>query len=536
MSLRKQNGPPPSEMAHERPFDERKLNKNNVADNHLDNDNNLTNEMDFGSGHNSSKAIDSDNEDDASFQPTEQSGEFPSGPTVAHLRRTSPRQDPLQELYIPNSIMFDIAMFHIASDQYSFDDEYSTEVALDDFDEDTNDEQHNFERRKAAYVDWASLSDGVKWAVVYDLTQDMGFTAATRALCLSTDEIISFRKLYRDEKAKWYAFHARMVGEIQDALEREPNESARPFPRAGFNATLAPALHLVTDSLGKAEVEQGRRFLKFLALNKYANVFNKWYGSGSRFHAMPEVLDLNLDFLEQTHYRHPGFDINFQPEVKLEAQDQENDQHLPMTYALSPGMPNSMDGVHWPPVADENYNPHAMDSARQAFKPAIKDQGLHYTQSVRPPPAGYTPLPDWNGPGLGLNLIVFDPAERARAEANEAFRRSMNPNGVIINGNEGGPIGTGIENAGYRWATRADLNQGPEGNLQFTFAADPDDPDDFLPYDVPEELYNAEDFPQELSEEVTDDDFLLYEYVSDPPVGYNGHRGNADDQDVNGAW
>ncbi|KUI63818.1 hypothetical protein VM1G_10527 [Cytospora mali] len=529
-------GPPPSEMAHERPFDERKLNKNNVAENYLDNENNLTNETNFGSGHNFSKAIDRDDEDDVSFQPTKQNGEFSWGPAIAHLRRKSPKQDPLKDVYTPNSVFFDHTKFHIASDQYFPSDEHSTEVALDDFDEDTNDEQHNFERCKAAYVDWASLSDGVKWAVLYDLTQDMGFTAATRALCLSTDEIISFRKLYRDEKANWYAFHTRMEGEIQDALNRQPNESTRPFPRADFNATPAPAFHLVTDSLGKAEVVQGRRFLKFLGLDQYANIFNKWYGSGSKFHAMPEVLDLNLDFLEQTHYRYSGFDINFQSGVKLEAQDQENDQHLPMTHPLSPGMPNSMDGVHWPPIANANCNPYAMDSARQAFKPATKDKDLHNTQSVRPPPAGYPPLPDWNGPGLGLNLMVFDPAERARAEVNELFRHSMNPNGVIINGNEDELIGTGIENAGYRWATRADLNQGPEGNLKFMFATDPNDPDDFLPYDVSEELCNAEDFPQELSEEVTDKDFLLYEYVSDPPVGYNGPCGNADDQGVNRAW
>lgn len=353
--------------------------------------------------------------------------------------------------------------------------------------------------------------------MIYDLVQDYGFTGTTQILSLSIAEVISFRKLYRAEKVKWDAFEARIEGEVRDATQRAPNQCARPFPRVSPNGPAAPVLHLVTDSLSKEEVAKGCRFLKFMGMNKHAHAFNKWYGSGDKFYEMPEVLNLDLDFLEETSYRYPGFDIKF-PQTGVE-QEQHNDEDAqrarsPLRCPPSPGMPNPMESVHWPPIIDENYNPDALELAKRAFRgicnPLDPSEG---------PENRHGPMRDWNAPGLGLGLVIFDPEEKIRVEAAEELRREMNPGGVIINGNAD-EQGRNLATAGYRLAAVDDLAPPVEGTTSLKFA---NDPSDFVPYDDPAVLYNSKDFPDELLEEVIESDFL-YGFDSDPPVP-NGTSG-----------
>lgn len=352
--------------------------------------------------------------------------------------------------------------------------------------------------------------------------QDYGFTGTTQVLSLSVDEIISFKKLYRAEKAKWDAFEARIAGEIQDATTRAPNQCARPFPRADPNAPPAPALHLVTDSLSAEEVEMGRRFLKFMGMDKYANTFNKWYGSNDKFYEMPEVLNLDLDFLEESSYRYPGFDIKFPPyQVELDPRN-ENIQgsDSPLRYPPSPGMPDPMAGVHWPPIIDENFNPEDMELANRAFR-EIRDP-LNPSEG---PENRHGPQRDWDAPGLGLGLVVFDPEECTRLQAAEELRLKLNPGGVGPNGN-GEERAFNMETAGYRLATVEDLAPPVENSTGFQFA---DDPEDFIPYvDDPAVLYNHNEWPAELFEEVVESDFLN-DFALDPPVPNNGN-GDATEQ------
>lgn len=350
--------------------------------------------------------------------------------------------------------------------------------------------------------------------------QDYGFTGTTQVLNLSVDEIISFKKLYRREKAKWDAFEARIAGEVQDATARTRNQCARPLPRADPNAPPAPEFRLVTDSLGKEEVEKGRRFLKFLGMDKYANVFNKWYGSNDRFYEMPEVLDLYLDFLEDSTYRYPGFDINFPPtKVEPESQDEENNQgsHSPLRCPPSPGMPDPIAGVHWPPIIDESFNPEAMDFAKRAFR-GIRDP-LNPSEG---PENRHGPKRDWDAPGLGLGLVIFDAEERIRLQTAEELRRKMNPGGVAINGNEE-ERAFNMSTAGYRLATVEDLAPPVKGNTGFQIRSDPSDS---VPHDDPAVLYNQDEWPSELFEEVMESDFLT-DFAFDPPVPNNGN-GNGD--------
>ncbi|ROW04468.1 hypothetical protein VMCG_04979 [Cytospora schulzeri] len=460
-------------------------------------------------------------DNDVTFQ--QEDGESSAGPTIAHLRRKTPNEDTLGYLYTADPNIVDNTKFHPPSDQYSYHDEHNPDFSLEVDDEATNDEQFELERRKVAYVDWSSLSDGVKFAVIHDLVQDYGFTGATQVLSLSVDEIISFKKLYRAEKAKRDAFAARVADEIHDATKRAPNQSARPFPRDdSSNAPPRPALQLVTDSLGRKEVQTGRRFLKFMGLNKYADTFNKWYGSSKKFHEMPEVLDIDLDFAEESHYRYPGFDINFPSAETEPVLHNENVQRSrsPLTVPPSPGMPDPMAAVHWPPIIDKDVNPDGMELAKRAFR-NIRDP-LNPSEG---PENMHGPQRDWDAPGLGLGLVVFDPEERIRLQTAEELRLKMNPGGVAINGNDE-ERAFNMDTAGFRLATVEDLAP----PLEFA-----NDPNDFVPYDSDAAaLYIAEDWPAVAFEKVVESDFL-HDFTFDPPVPNSGNAIEQPDGPARGA-
>lgn len=124
-------GPIPSEMAYERHVAEREREREreNNPDNAPDNQDN-----------------------DIVFQPRQKDGESSTGPIVAHLRRKSPKQDPLKYVYTADPSIVDKTKFHPPSDQYSYHDEYNPDLSLEGPGEDANEEQLELERRKAAYV------------------------------------------------------------------------------------------------------------------------------------------------------------------------------------------------------------------------------------------------------------------------------------------------------------------------------------------------------------------------------------------------
>lgn len=89
---------------------------------------------------------------DVVFRPFQKDGEPSTGPTVAHLSRKFPPQDPLRAVYTADPSIVDNTKFHPPSDQYSYRDEYNPEYDLDAPEEDIAKEQKELERRKAAYV------------------------------------------------------------------------------------------------------------------------------------------------------------------------------------------------------------------------------------------------------------------------------------------------------------------------------------------------------------------------------------------------
>lgn len=513
-------------------------------------------------------------------------GDTSSGPCVAHLSRKSPPKDPMAYVYERDESIFDKTKFHPPSDKWDYQKEYDAMFSLEGPDEDTEKDQREQERRMALYVvsfppppcvfstalsfsrfqpipslhaasgrvksrqvtnslcfnlqDWTTLSDGIKWAIVYDMKQDHGFTNTTRMLSLSTNDIINFRMLYRRERAKWEEFKAKIGDDVHCSLNSTLNQAARPFQRLGNDAPSSPALHLVTDSLGKEEIEEGRRFLKFMGLDKYAAALNKWFGSGGDFHEMPEVENLNLDFLEESHYR--GFQdflgpsaLDLQagalpvPELQRpeEARNMMDTQSSRMAFlATTPPMPDPAGNFIWPPLIDKNYNPDGMALARSAFavRPPSPDIAIANPGALGPPINYFEEPADTEYPVPrestveDMQLPIFDPIARIRAEADEDFRRKMNPDRVIINGNAKEQFGSGLEDAGYRYATEDDLVPGAEEGGGFQF---PHDDNDFVPYVEDDAvLYNADSFPQDLFEEVIEEDFL-HDFAFDPPPRRN---------------
>ncbi|KAK7748639.1 hypothetical protein SLS53_000660 [Cytospora paraplurivora] len=473
-------GPLPSEVAYEQLLAKRERKKNNP----------------------------SDGKDEVPFKPFQevQNGESP-GPCVAHLSRRTLEKDPLR---LDDPSIFDNTKFRPPSDEWNFRDQCNPEIPLDEFGDDDDQEMLELERRKAYYVDWTQLQNGVRWAVIHDLTQDYGFSGTIQLLSLTVDEVISFKTLYRSEKAKWDAYQARIAGEVQDAIKRAPNECTRPFPRAGPNAPPpAHAFEPVTSSLSKDEIKKGYRYLRFMGLNKYAANFDKWYGSGGAFFEIPEVLDLNLDFENPVYYRYPALP---QPSGGTLHQAADIEQVVEQPFAgapRSPGMPNPAHGVHWPPLIDYNYNPDAMDLASQAFRLPVDSNEASASQDARD---GDYPLPDTKY--ADFVPVIFDPIDRIRAEVDEEFRRKMNPDRVIINGNAKEELGSGLEQAGYRYMTEADVLPMFEDEAGFLYA--PDDKD-FVPHFDLNVRNKDNDWSAKMFSEVMEENFLT-DFALDVPT------------------
>ncbi|KAL2158915.1 hypothetical protein VTH06DRAFT_2945, partial [Thermothelomyces fergusii] len=117
---------------------------------------------------------------------------------------------------------------------------------------------------------WSDLSDGIKYAIVHDMTQTAPLSQAVQELDLGHAEVASLLRLIAEENKKKKKF-------AQLLLQHGDNAG---IPPAEELAPLCP----ITEGITADEVRHGRVFLRFLGLDGVAAGLGFWQGTGADFH------------------------------------------------------------------------------------------------------------------------------------------------------------------------------------------------------------------------------------------------------------
>ncbi|KAK3307534.1 uncharacterized protein B0T15DRAFT_493008 [Chaetomium strumarium] len=119
-------------------------------------------------------------------------------------------------------------------------------------------------------LNWSDLSDGIKYAIVFEMTREMRLSEALQQLNLTHDEVQSFLVLVQKEIEKIETCDAN----LEELLD---------FDDPSVRATIA-ALAPVTDPLTAAEVRRGRSYLRLLGINHVAANLGLWEGTAGTWH------------------------------------------------------------------------------------------------------------------------------------------------------------------------------------------------------------------------------------------------------------
>jgi hypothetical protein len=133
---------------------------------------------------------------------------------------------------------------------------------------------------------WTSLTPGVQYAIAHTLAQQGPLSRGVTTLALRHSETVGLLHLIEDERAK-AAGMERLVGE---------HEEPGTVPLSGRASDLMP----VTASIGRAEIEQGQRFLRARGLEAEAESLAGWLGGGGSYHPI-EIDNALGGFLADLH-------------------------------------------------------------------------------------------------------------------------------------------------------------------------------------------------------------------------------------------
>ncbi|EAQ87270.1 predicted protein [Chaetomium globosum CBS 148.51] len=125
-------------------------------------------------------------------------------------------------------------------------------------------------RTRGGRPTWGDLSDGIKFAIAYDMARTGPLSRAVQNLDLSHVEIKSLLGLITEERKK-----QRKWGKL---LAQHPHSAE--VPSAEELAPLCP----INEGITAGEVRRGRAFLKFLGLRGVAARLGFWEGTGADFH------------------------------------------------------------------------------------------------------------------------------------------------------------------------------------------------------------------------------------------------------------
>ncbi|KAL2168196.1 hypothetical protein VTG60DRAFT_255 [Thermothelomyces hinnuleus] len=131
----------------------------------------------------------------------------------------------------------------------------------------------NSKKRKHSSQDrpnWADLPDGIRYAIIHDMTRTAPLSQVVQALDLGHVEVSSLLGLISEEGRKKKKFAELLLQHGDDAG----------IPSAEELAALCP----ITEGITAEEVRRGRAFLRFLGLDGVAAGLGFWEGTGADFH------------------------------------------------------------------------------------------------------------------------------------------------------------------------------------------------------------------------------------------------------------
>ncbi|KAI3399670.1 hypothetical protein diail_6019 [Diaporthe ilicicola] len=150
------------------------------------------------------------------------------GPTVAHLRLQAPAVRP--DLSQP--------IVDTTQPRDAYDEAYERNLASFEDSDDEDDTLVMHPPLSSEYRDWSSLSDKVKWAIIYDLAYDHdgGITAAANLLGLTLPDVLEFVNIYLREKTLWEtgSYPDEATHSAQDLFHHDyvQDEADQPMPEA----------------------------------------------------------------------------------------------------------------------------------------------------------------------------------------------------------------------------------------------------------------------------------------------------------------
>ncbi|KAK4157318.1 hypothetical protein C8A00DRAFT_29744 [Chaetomidium leptoderma] len=120
---------------------------------------------------------------------------------------------------------------------------------------------------------WADLSDGIKFAIICDLTRTGPLSQAVQFLDLGHGEVMALLELIGEERRKKKAHDAALL-EHRGAADIPPSDQL---------AALSPVNEATTGS----DVRRGRAYLKSVGLTSVASELGFWEGTGGDYHDVP---------------------------------------------------------------------------------------------------------------------------------------------------------------------------------------------------------------------------------------------------------
>ncbi|KAK3293996.1 uncharacterized protein B0H64DRAFT_374839 [Chaetomium fimeti] len=134
---------------------------------------------------------------------------------------------------------------------------------------------------------WADLSDGIKYAIICDMTRTAPLSRAVQSLGLDHVETTSLLGLIAEERKKKTEW-AELLTQHPHSAESPPAEELAP---------LCP----VNEGITAGDVRRGRAFLKFLGMGGVAARLGFWEGTGADFHEV-QIDDGCRDLVDDFHF------------------------------------------------------------------------------------------------------------------------------------------------------------------------------------------------------------------------------------------
>ncbi|KAK3324681.1 hypothetical protein B0T19DRAFT_402895 [Cercophora scortea] len=289
------------------------------------------------------------------------------------------------------------------------------------------DESFKLRDLSLATPNWPELPDGIKFLIVYELTQDgLSFTRAAATLDLDFNDVVELIDLVTRERAKALKYN-RDLEQFQHW----------PFDNSWLEEYLSvPRPSLVTDVITRKDIQRGKAFLNFMGFGDVAERLEGYLGVGG------DVYDIPLNHFKEDGFRSliPHFNVGCREEL-LEMFEAHKRRQRERPRGMSAGellvRMDAPPGTINPRRCDPHFQPYNPSTYGNPVPAEDLAKGLYPTNYLPCVPWGNTlntvllvNSSNWSrasppGPGLPANLAPANPEPSGpQAAANQRLQQA----------------------------------------------------------------------------------------------------------------